>query len=466
MKSFINNRYLLSVLSTFSSILILLSGCAITNPHSFSSPVPEEVRKQIRHVFIVPAKFEPQIDYHPAVAKGRDAGAAKGAAAGAAAGAAIGATWGAGLAVESGWGILLLPFFIGGGAVIGGTTGGITAGIQGAIGSVPEETAKQAEETVDNALVKMDVQGAMAEHVYVAGNDLTIYKFTIIKKIGPGSPEEMPDYRTLKLKSNCTILEVRVISLGFKGGKGSNPYISIDMKVNARVIDVTSGQEIYSDIWHYVSREHPISEWVENNAQLLHDEFEHCYHSLAENIIEKIFLLYEFHADSNSYLDLRPTTTWVETATCGLMPFYPEYKGIKPFSHELKYPEIYSLQPTLEWEPFPREIDIDRDKKGILNRIDEVTYDLKIWKEQSFIQDRPLYTRQCIERPDHKVEISLEPLTKYFWTIRVRLKLDGQYRVTKWAQSAIPWQSIIKGDPCNLNYIPGTLYYRFKTPSE
>ena len=84
----IYNRSLFCALASFCAILILLSGCATTNPHSFSSPVPEEVRKQISHVLIVPAKFEPQIDYHPSVAKGRDVGAAKGAAGGAAVGAA------------------------------------------------------------------------------------------------------------------------------------------------------------------------------------------------------------------------------------------------------------------------------------------------------------------------------------------------------------------------------------------
>lgn len=443
----IYDRSLFREIASFCLILILLSGCATTNPHSFSSPVPEEVRTEIRHVLIVPAKFEPQIDYHPSFAKGRDIGAAKGAASGA----AMGALSGAAIAVGSVYGVLLLPFFVAGGAVIGGTT----LGIAGALDSVPEEKVKLTEETVDNALVKLDVQGTMAEQIYRAGSDLTDYEYTIFKRIGPTTQEEIPDYRTLNLKGINIILEVKVISLGFKGGKGSNPYISIDMKVNVRAINVTSGDEIYSDIWYYVSREHTLFEWVENNVQLLNDEFEHCYQSLAQNIIEGIFLLYEFHVDSK----------WEGSWTCVLQPFYPEYKGIDFFKRELKYPEVDSLQPKLKWEAFPREKDINGDKKGILNRIDEITYDLKIWREQDFIHNEPIYTKQGIEKPEHDIEVTLEQSKKYFWTFRARLKLGDQYRVTKWAHSRIPWDPIYD-DPCNLNYIPITHYYRFKTPSE
>jgi len=440
------NRSLFCEIASLCSIFILISGCATTNPHSFSSPVPEKIRKQIRHVLIVPAKFEPQIDYHP-FAKGRDVGAAKGAASGA----AVGAVSGAGIAIGSFYGVLLLPFFVAGGAIIGGTT----LGIAGALDSVPEEKAKQIEETVDNALVKLDFQGTMAEKIYRAGAYFTDYDYTISKELGPTSLKEIPNYRSLNIEGFDIILEVRVIHLGFKGGKGSNPYISMDMKISVKTINTISGKEIYSGIWYYVSKEHPLSEWVKNNAQRLHDEFESCYQSLSKNIIERIFLSYEFHVASS----------WEGSQTCVLHPVYPKYMG-KGFSiDKLKYAEIDSLQPTLEWEQFPREKDVKGDKKGILNRINEISYDLKIWKEEDFVQNRPLYTKQGIRKPLHKIEISLEQSKNYFWTFRAQFKLDDQYRVTKWAHSRMPYEPF-EEDPCNLNYIPITHYYRFKTPSE
>jgi hypothetical protein len=205
----IYNRSLFSALSSFCVILILLSGCATTNLHYISSPVPEEVKKQIRHVLIVPAKFEPQIHYHT-FAKGRDVGGVQGIAVGGLVGAGAGVL-AAGYSVI---GIFFLPYFVAGGAVIGVTAGGIA----GALGSVPREKAKEIEEAADNALVKLDCQGTLAEFVYMAGNDLTDYKYTISKEIGPDSQEEIPDYCNLNLEGINIILEVRVISLGFKDG--------------------------------------------------------------------------------------------------------------------------------------------------------------------------------------------------------------------------------------------------------
>jgi hypothetical protein len=443
----IYNRSVFSALSSFCVILILLSGCATNNRHYISSPVPEEVKKQIRHVLIVPAKFDPQIRYQH-FAKGRDVGAVKGIGVGGLAGALVGASpviFFSILPAEIGQ--LLLSTFVTGGAVIGVTVGGIA----GSLLAVPRKKAREIEEVADNAFGKLDCQGTLVDFVYMTGNNLTDYKYTISKGIGPDSQEEIPAYCNLNLEGIDIIIEVRVISLGFIGGNGSNPLISIDMNVNTRTINVTSGEEIGTELWHYVSRERPLSEWVENNSQLLHDELEHCYHSLAENIIEGTFLLYKFHVDS----------TRERSKTCVLQPIYPEYRGEGSFGGGLKYPEVDSLQPTLEWEPFPREKDINGDKNGMLNRIDEITYDLKIWKEQDFVQNEPLYTRQGIGSPKHKIEVLLEPSKKYYWTFRARFRLDDQYRVTKWAHSRLP-----SGGECNLNYIPATNYYRFKTPSE
>ncbi len=41
---------------------------------------------------------------------------------------------------------------------------------------------------------------------------------------------------------------------------------------------------------------------------------------------------------------------------------------------------VDSLQPTLRWEAFPRPEDREADREGLLSRISDVTYDLKIWK--------------------------------------------------------------------------------------
>jgi len=436
MLRFIMNDSQWRKLVSFCAILILLSGCATTDHYYYRSPIIEDVRKQKRHVIIVPAKFEPQVDYHPNIEGGPGQHMLKGA------GSALG---GVGSFSATGAAAILVFPLLGVIALSGAAAGYYIYERD----SVPEEWAKQIEEAAANALVELDVQGTMAEHVYIAGNNLTNYEYTIMKEIGPGSQEEIPNYRTLNLEGNYIILEISATSLGFEGGKGSDPLISFYLSVNARAVDVHGGEEMYSDIWRYVSKKRPLSEWVENNAQLLNDEYEHGYQTLAENIIENIFLVYESEV--------------VEFRNCVLKPIYPAYVKWRG-AIWLKNPEVGSRQPTLEWEPFPREKDVKADKEGILNRIDEITYDLKIWSEQDFIQNKPLYTRQGIGRPEHKIEITLEPSKQYLWTFRARFKLDDQYRFTKWAREGIPYAS--GESPCNLNSIPIKSYWRFETPSE
>ncbi len=125
---------------------------------------------------------------------------------------------------------------------------------------------------------------------------------------------------------------------------------------------------------------------------------------------------------------------------------------------------VDSLQPTLRWEAFPRPEDREADREGLLSRISDVTYDLKIWKAPAgdpgwralrgvVIHLDDAYTRQGLPHPWHELEIPLEPCTKYFWTIRAKFRLDGDLRVIQWAgltnERRLQFQ-----------------YYRFKTPCE
>jgi hypothetical protein len=140
----------------------------------------------------------------------------------------------------------------------------------------------------------------------------------------------------------------------------------------------------------------------------------------------------------------------------GLKPQYPKFVT----GHGgIGYYEVVSLRPFFRWESFPRSQDLKRDKDGLLSRIDKVTYDLKIWRAQDDY-DYPaelVYSRQQIPVSAHVMKESLEPSTKYFWTVRARFEIDGQTRVTEWG---VGWHGR------RLPVIPNLLYYRFKTPPE
>lgn len=154
--------------------------------------------------------------------------------------------------------------------------------------------------------------------------------------------------------------------------------------------------------------------------------------------------------------------TWVvgctPVAISGLRPEYPEAR--------LEFAKVDSLQPTLRWEVFPRSQDRGADREGLLGRIGNVTYDVKIWRAD--VEGRieypaeVAYSRRGLQEPWHKIEEPLKPSTKYFWSIRARFELDGHPKVTQWGVMENPYSPGVARSPL----VPNPLHYRFKTPSE
>ena len=162
--------------------------------------------------------------------------------------------------------------------------------------------------------------------------------------------------------------------------------------------------------------------------------------------------------------------TWLVGCTrpapvSGLRPEYPEARS-KVLGSEVPFVKLDSVQPTLRWESFPRPQDHEADKEGLLSRIRNVTYDLKIWRadEKSAIEypAELVYSRRGLPEPWHKLEDPLKPSTKYFWTVRARFELDGQTRITEWGVTEHPQFPQV----ARLPVVPNPMYYRFKTPSE
>ncbi len=149
----------------------------------------------------------------------------------------------------------------------------------------------------------------------------------------------------------------------------------------------------------------------------------------------------------------------------------------------MAYVKVDSLQPTLLWEPFPRPQDHEADKEGVLKRIRNVAYDLKILRALDNYPIELIYARQGLPEPSHSIEEPLEPSTKYFWTIRARFELDGHSRVIAWGgwlthrggaetdwdrltPHASRWERTYYEslDSWRQALVPNPFYYRFKTP--
>jgi len=167
----------------------------------------------------------------------------------------------------------------------------------------------------------------------------------------------------------------------------------------------------------------------------------------------------------------------------GLRPISPEVRfDISPVPRFRAYTEkVDSLQPTFRWEAYPRPKDLKGEKAGWKDRIQNVTYELKIWKLPDSPDSRavldvlvgplmglmpdgltlPLvYHRAWLPDPSHRIDQSLKPSTEYLWTIRARYELDGKSQVIRWAIMGQGYGVL----PHPTKTFPNRRLFRFKAP--
>ena len=131
----------------------------------------------------------------------------------------------------------------------------------------------------------------------------------------------------------------------------------------------------------------------------------------------------------------------------GLHPKYPPLEK-KAFATHCEFVEVDSLQPTFQWEPFPRPSDDFADK------VQDVTYELRIWTTTQGPSGKLRYSRDGLKLPSHKPEESLEPSIQYLWSVRARFMIDGDLRVTEWGMAGLPLRN---------ESVPNLSCFRFKT---
>ena len=86
------------------------------------------------------------------------------------------------------------------------------------------------------------------------------------------------------------ILEVSVQSVGFEGKWAINPPIAFSMTAHVRLIEVGDGTVHWDRSYPYTTSARPYTEWTVNDAEALRDAWNRGYESLAEEIVEALFL--------------------------------------------------------------------------------------------------------------------------------------------------------------------------------
>ncbi len=271
-------------ISIVTSLLLLTGqlGCA-SGPRLLPPPPSAQVRATLGTIGVVAARLAPETTVESPTS-GKGSGAAKGAAAG-----FFGTA--AGL-VQSG--LFYLAFFPPAALVLGGVvlTGGVVGGVYGAVAAEDAAKVQEAETALKSVLGAEKVQEAMRERVFRVARDQTRHRFVVLEGHDSTSLDEEVSYRSLAREGVNTILEISVPIVGLSGPAGINPPLTVVMTVRTRLVQVGDATPIHEATLEYRARTRTFTEWAVNSAQPFRDELDHAYQTLAEKIVEELFLLY------------------------------------------------------------------------------------------------------------------------------------------------------------------------------
>ena len=269
-------------------------GCALSRQRSLQPP-SDEVRAQFNTIGLPAARFLPEANLK-APTSGKGWGAAKGAGYGVAAGA------GPGLAIASSvrgchggreigalvCGTVLL--FGLGVAAAGGTVGALGGAVYGAVTAEPASRISAAESELKSAVVDLNVQETLRDHVLRTGRDRSSLNFVALDDRGPTAVGEPIDYRALASEGVDTVVEVSVPRIRLAGKAGINPPVALFMTARARVIRTADGAELYAETFEYGGGStYKFLEWAAAGGLAFRQEMDRGTRSLAGDIAQLLF---------------------------------------------------------------------------------------------------------------------------------------------------------------------------------
>ena len=385
---------------------------------------------------------------------------------------------------------LLLPVFVVGGA-IAGTVSGVAAGY-------PADMLAEAEANAQNMLNSAYLQTELLKHAQDYGIDNTDFEFIRMPKSDPETLLDKPDYKVLSDESIDVVLEVELLRFSLE--------YYLEVEARARLISTQTGTVLSDGYYKFLSEPRRLEEWIANGATPLTETIQRGLQRLAEDIVDENFLLFypnEPKQEISQQADKASDEIDDETVELQyeeddfvphyvLSPIYPvldmcffcEGHPSRAIGN-LEFVAVDSIQPTLQWESFPRVYDVI-NIDGLSQQITDVRYELRIYNAgkpvHSFyggligVPTQLIYDVRDIYSPYHKIGSGLDACKRYFWTVRARFKLDGRSRVTEWAGafdvadwSSRPWnlrKGIVEYKMGMMPDGPEWFYYPFSTPCD
>lgn len=331
---------------------------------------------------------------------------------------------------------------------------GIAGLVGGVVGAATAPSADQVTtsesllaRTIEVRTIQTSVRKAIEEAASAAGVKLTQLPEEEIRAVATNR-----DYRPFAVLGVNTVLETTLTRAGIYGVGINDPSISY-MQVHIRLVDAHSNAEKYSNDYIYYGRRLDLAGWSANQGKPLIDELNRGYRTLGTHIYENIFELYSL-PDREGH-----SAGGLMSSAFGLAPINPPTRGAltgdRFIGARFEWYAVDGLRPRFKWEAFPRPSDVAAAPEE-MKRVINVRYDLLVAKEENMAPGEIIYRQEGLQSPEHVINTSLRPDSRYFWTVRARFDLDGRSRVTEWGSTHFAVRERITA--------PSRYSYRFRTP--
>lgn len=300
--------------------------------------------------------------------------------------------------------IALLPLIAAGGAVYGAAI------------AVPADRAAAIEALPKQVLATTVIERRLAELVAEAGQG-SGYVLTLPPEIADRSPSGTP----VESDSDA-LLETDVTDFGFRGD-GDDPDIAMYVRAKARLVRMPLHKTLGESTILFQSEPRKLNQWLDDGGKPLHTAFDALLRDLARDIVDRRLLHYPYGFLGDFEFELP-----------GPSANSPGKSIISPFF--IPTPTVDTFQPTLVWNAFTIPDETADAAMGMARSI-ILGYEVCIWRQYESEQGA---TRGCIYRhrggpeTSHTVEAPLLPGTRYFWSVRVRFKVDSDEYLTGWSR--------------------------------
>ena len=205
--------------------------------------------------------------------------------------------------------VIVCPILFPAGYVVGAGIGALIAAPIGAIRAEPAATVEQAEASLKVTLASPLIPELLRDSVVQLAREQSSYSVVPMAVRVSATQNDGSGYTSLVKTGVSAILELKVTAAGLCGGSewAFDPLLRVCMTVHSRLIRVDPTASTVLDERNItfddrraddrVRMEPPdgrktFTHWAVNNGQLFYDELARTAKSLAEKIVEELFLLY------------------------------------------------------------------------------------------------------------------------------------------------------------------------------